>query len=100
VSFLGRGVAGRLSQTVLNALKDYLLNCIVTCDVKVKPRFLAIAAAWRPIPLLARSLSLRRYRVFKLPVAGALDFDTPAFAIQNLEVDYRRADGKFVAGFT
>ena len=56
-SFLGRAVTGRLSQTVLNALKDYLLNRIVTCDFKVKPSILfwQLPPAWRP--LFARSLS-------------------------------------------
>ena len=37
--------------------------------------FRQLLPPWRPIPLLARSLSPRRHRVFKLSVAGPLDFE-------------------------
>jgi hypothetical protein len=35
--------------------------------------FRQLLPAWRPIPLLARSLSPRRHRVFKFSVTGPLD---------------------------
>ena len=74
MSFLGRGVAGRLSQTALNGLKDYLVNCTLTCDVKVKPSVLAIAAGVAAYPTIGPQSIPEAISRFHFSVDGPLDF--------------------------
>jgi hypothetical protein len=93
VSGLGGAVVGRISQTAVYAFKDHFLNCIAHLRFESQATFSGnccrrggLSHYW-PAVYPGGDIPFSN---FALPACWALN--TSAAAIQNMRIDYRRAD--------